>query len=123
MVPFPEFSTALIFRSLIATMVLVQFIGCGMPLERAEAPERQAKAGGERRGSPVLSQGQLNHILEGLRSADEKLRESSRQDLIQLSNEVEKVTLEDGLRVLNAASQPFPFKNLDLMSFRSTLSG
>ncbi len=113
MVPLPEYSTALIFRSLIAATVLVQIIGCGMPLERGEAPESQAKAGGERRGSPVLSQGQLNHILEGLRSADEKVRESSRQDLVQLSNDVKKVTLEDGLRVLDAASQPFPFKNLD----------
>jgi hypothetical protein len=104
---------ARILRSLMVNMVLFHIVGCGMPLGKVEAPERQAKAGSQTKESPTLPQRKLNHILEGLQSADAKVRESSRQELIHLSNKVEKVSLKDGLRALRAASQPFPFKSSD----------
>jgi hypothetical protein len=105
------------------TTVLLLIIGCGMPLEKVGTEKTQVGAGGVRSKSLKTSEAELNRILEGLRSNDEKVRQSSRQDLIRLSDKEKKVTLEAGLSALRSASQPFPYKSPDPKELSEYLVG
>jgi hypothetical protein len=93
--------------------VLLLIIGCGMPLEKVGTEEMQIGAGNAVSSSQRIPKVDLSRILEGLRSDDENVRESSRHDLIHLGDKEKNVTLEDGLRALRSASQPFPYKSPD----------
>ncbi len=100
-------------RNLIPITVVALITGCWTQHSKNEAPRTLAKADEEKRVNPMPRLADLDRILVGLRSADEKARESSGQDLNRLNTELKSVTLEDGVRALRAAAEPFPFNTPD----------